>query len=353
MKIHDRYLAVAAWKNVTLVLVALVCLMSLAALVGELDDLKGRYGILQALKWVLQTMPERAFDMMVVSALVGGILGFGELAAHNELTMMRAAGRSPRRLAASVLMASLPIVLGLGLLTEFAIPKLGRKAERQRRVAQSGAGAIQTEKDLWIRTGHRMTRIGKIGGDGDFGDVQIFDFNADGYLREVLSAERAKSLPDGNWELYDARRDWAGDPPRTDFEPILVLDSGISADVVHLFTDSPDHLPLSRVAQQLSRKTDSDTPQDRLARSFWRRIGVMLLSSAMLVLALPIALGASSRSSVNARIGIGVVLGVIAQVTIQVLYYLGDIFNLDARLVGLAPVVLATSTALILLRSGR
>ena len=69
--------------------------------------------------YVLLTAPRRAYDLLPIAALVGGMAGLGMLATHSELTVMRAAGVSIGRIVWWVLKPSLVLVVA-GLAVAFS-----------------------------------------------------------------------------------------------------------------------------------------------------------------------------------------------------------------------------------------
>ena len=83
----------------------------ITAFAEELDEIgEGDYTALNALLFVLYTLPRRAYELFPTSAVIGCIMGLGTLAASSELTALRAAGLSRMRI-------SLGALLVVGLLT--------------------------------------------------------------------------------------------------------------------------------------------------------------------------------------------------------------------------------------------
>jgi len=87
MRLLDRYIARRVLRGYALIMVILVSGFSLIALVHELDSVgKGTYKTSDAALYVLLTLPGWMVELSAAVALLGAIVGLGELAAGEELT---------------------------------------------------------------------------------------------------------------------------------------------------------------------------------------------------------------------------------------------------------------------------
>jgi len=354
MNILERYIARALIAGVLLSLLVLVLLISLAALVGELDDVgRGQYGILDAVEAVGLSMPERAFDLFAVSALIGGIIGLGGLATGRELLVMRASGVSPSRVAVAVLKAAVPLLILMALLAEFVAPPLSQQAARMKRVATRGPDAVMTEQAVWLRDRDAIVRIGAVQNGRSPQDVHVFRFDAAGNLEEALRAGAASIRGDGRWLLLDVQRDILdGVDAGSTRLPVHEIPSPLSADTLALLISPPDLLSVSRLWFEVGSGGPPGTHED-LRRSLWKKISAPFLALAMLLLSVPFALGGLSATGVGRRLAFGAVVGVLAHLAVQAVAYLGALADLDPALVAFAPVALTAAAALMLLSRSR
>jgi lipopolysaccharide export system permease protein len=346
MKIFDRYLARALWGGMVTVLGFLIMLISLAVLVAEIKDVgRGDYGMMDALIHVALTAPARAFELLGVSALVGGMLGIGNLAAREEITALRAAGISPRRMVFSALLAALPIMIGAAALAEYGLPQTVQSANRRKRVAEAGQAAVLTEDDLWLRSQDSILRIGSVIGDGRMEDLQVFSFNEARFLVRVLYAERAQIETDGQWQLENVRiEDLARSERRT--LPALREVAAIDAERLEILLVEEEEIPPSRQWRRAQTEADARLAE-KSARRFWRVVGSILAIGSLLMLSVPFAIGSGLTASRGRRLVVGVVVGALAQVLVQAVHYLGEIQGFDAITVGLAPAAIALVATLL------
>ena len=94
----DRYISSTVFKAMLVVLIAFVGLNIVFQLVDELREKYVGYGFWQAVVYVLLTLPRRIYELIPYVAFLGTLVGLGQLAGQNELTVLRAAGVSVRRL---------------------------------------------------------------------------------------------------------------------------------------------------------------------------------------------------------------------------------------------------------------
>ena len=71
MSIVSSYLVRTILKTTLLVLGVLLALAGLFEFIGELDDAEGSYGAMQALLFAGLRLPQLAFEMLPIAALMG------------------------------------------------------------------------------------------------------------------------------------------------------------------------------------------------------------------------------------------------------------------------------------------
>ena len=98
MNLLSQYMMRTILASTALVLVVLLALAGLFEFIAELDDIKGDYQTPQAILFTALRLPNLAFEMLPVAALIGSLLGLGALAGNSEIIVMRSAGSSVRGL---------------------------------------------------------------------------------------------------------------------------------------------------------------------------------------------------------------------------------------------------------------
>src|SRR5256885_16678082 len=111
MSVLDRYVVRAILSSVLLAMLVVRVLGAVFVFLDQQDDIgTGHYGALGAFWYTLLNMPQLAYELLPITALIGSPLGLGSLARGSELTVVRASGVSIARLAGIALLAGLLLV---------------------------------------------------------------------------------------------------------------------------------------------------------------------------------------------------------------------------------------------------
>lgn len=354
MKLSDRYLAYAILKSVTVVLVALVLLMNLAALVGELDDVgEGSYALDDAVSVVGLTTAERAVDLFAVSALVGGILGLGALASGSEITVLRASGMSPMRMGRAAVLAAIPLMIVVVILMEFVVPPLSRKADVWRRVAVAGSSASLSDHALWFHDPQRVTRVGSVRLGGVPRDITVFERDETGRVLAVVAADHGEIRQGGRWVLHGVRRDVLGGA-NPEFHESYVLDEMLGAGDLGVVFGRATALAPSELHRRLTDSADGARSPDgktknAVAAAYWQKLATPFLIAVMCALAVPFVLGRGGSLSTGRHLVLGALVGVGSHLLIGAIGQIGIVLELSAPLVAAAPVLILGAAAYLLL----
>ena len=146
MSLLDRYIVRAILGPVLLVMSVLLALGALFVFIDQQDDIgTGHYTAASAVWYTLLNLPQQAYQLLPITALIGSLLGLGSLARGSELTVIRATGVSIARLAGSALIAAALLIGAAVLLGEFLAPTLAAGGARTEGFRQA------QQRELWRR----------------------------------------------------------------------------------------------------------------------------------------------------------------------------------------------------------
>ncbi len=115
MNIFSRYLIRYVFLGFAAAAGLLLPLFTTFNLINELDDVSpGGYRWTQAVMVALMTLPRTLIDLGPFIALLGGIVGLGQMSKNSELTAIRTTGFSIFRIAMVVLVAGILWAVSLG-----------------------------------------------------------------------------------------------------------------------------------------------------------------------------------------------------------------------------------------------
>ncbi|MFN2431205.1 MAG: LptF/LptG family permease [Gemmatimonadota bacterium] len=128
--ILDRYVLREFFKILLLAVLSSTVIFVLIHIMDHIDgylDHDATFG--EVLRYYLYLLPYNAVITLPMAMLIATILTMGELGRHEEITAMKAGGRSLYRIVFPILAVALGISLGVLLLGETVIPRLSAEAE--------------------------------------------------------------------------------------------------------------------------------------------------------------------------------------------------------------------------------
>ena len=156
----DQYVMRAVLSGVAMVAAVLASLGALFLVIGQQNDIGvGNYTATSAAVFVLLSLPQQIWDLLPISALIGGLLGLGNLARGSELTVMRAAGWSVWRVSRGVVAAGVILLVIAVVLGEWLAPPMQQLAKQQKtllKMAGQGGGTLGA---TWVRDGQLLVSV--------------------------------------------------------------------------------------------------------------------------------------------------------------------------------------------------
>ncbi len=151
-KILDWYIGRTIIATTILVLTTFIGLSGIIKYVEQLRKVgNGTYDLMQALLFVVLSIPRDIEMFFPMAALLGALIGLGALAASSELVVMQAAGFSKLDIGLSVLKTAVPLMIIITLLGEWGAPQAQKAARDLRAFATSGGQILSVRTGVWAR----------------------------------------------------------------------------------------------------------------------------------------------------------------------------------------------------------
>ena len=206
MKLIPRYIIRQMSVMAVYALLAFLALYSFFEVINEMGDVgKGSYTGAKMAQYVLMQMPARAYELMPLGVLIGGLIALSQLASGSELTVIKASGMSTKRLLAVLSQFGLIFALATVVLGEWVAPDLSRRAENMKASAINGrisAGA----SGLWMKEQNNIINVREMLPDHTLLGVKIWQHDDRYQLASAAEAESAALNPDGSWQLKNVLR---------------------------------------------------------------------------------------------------------------------------------------------------
>ena len=352
MTLLRRYVIRSVYTGVATALAVMVAVGSAIEFVGQLGDVgTGDYGLAQALTFVGLRLPRLVFETMPAAALIGALLGLGNLAVHRELVVMRASGVSMPQLLGAVALAGFGLSVVMALLGESLAPTLGAYAREMRTQALHEDVDLASGQSAWLKQGDTIMNVRRTAGDfGYGGGVLLFELGEDASLVQIARADSAEIDNDTRWVLANFGETlFHEDRIEARREGEAVLQSELSPELLEFAVVRPDLLDRTGLENYIRYLRANDLDASRYLIAYWGRIANVVAVTLMTVLALPFVFGGLRSAGAGARMLVGLVIGLGYYVLGQVLENSGEVFDLDPLVVAWAPsalLLLAIAVAL-------
>jgi len=202
--ILSQYMMRTILASTALVLVVLLALAGLFEFIAELDDTQGDYGTAQAILYTLLRLPNLAFEMFPIAALIGSLLGLGALASNSEIIVMRSAGLSVAEMSGMVALSGAVLLVFTALLGEFIGPPLDFYARNMRVEARYQQDDERQGNETWVKDGDVYLHLERVNPDFEFGSLYMYKFDGD-RLASIAVAENSGIDSNDNWILENLR----------------------------------------------------------------------------------------------------------------------------------------------------
>ncbi|MCX4187767.1 LPS export ABC transporter permease LptG [Methylophaga sp. OBS4] len=346
MKILQRYIAKNILFSTLLVLLVLLGLYTFMDFIAELDDLgKGNYQITEIFSYIALTMPKRVYELLPVAALLGSVIGLGNLASQSELVAMRAAGISIKDINKSVMFVAALLMVVAVLMGEVFRPVAEQSARELQSVAQTGTVGTRSEHGFWTRDGNHFNHIERIKADGSFSNIAIYEFDEQHRLRILTKAHDAQ-YQDDSWILSDVVQSTINE------QGVQVRSvsharwkSQLNPGMVNIVVVPPEFLPVWDLLEYVNYLKDNHQAVEQYELAFWSKIMMPLSSAVMVLLAVPFVFGPLRSAPIGGRILAGTLIGIGFHLFNQSFQHMGLVFGLLPWLASAFPTMIFAGLA--------
>lgn len=338
--IIDRYLARHVIVATALVALLLVALSAFLQLLGQLDALDDSYRLPQALHYVLLSTPQQFYELLPMSALLGALIGLGQLSSGHELMVMRASGLSVLRIARGAIAGGVIIALAAVAVGELVAPSSEQAARELRNLARFQRVSWLGPSGVWARDGNRFVNVRQMISQDRLRNVDVYEFGPDGELVAMMYAREAQ-VDESGWSLRDIRTTrFDGERIRRQKTEQAEWSTLLSPSLLRLFVIDPDTLSLRGLVDYMQYLERNGLDTARYRQAMWTKIIMPFSVLTMILLALPFVFGPMRDVGQGQRAMVGVLVGVTFYVLNMTLAQSGLVFGLNPLLSALLPTLL-------------
>ena len=338
---YDGYLARTVLVSTLLAFGVLFAVDSTIDLINDLESIGKRgFGVRHVLLMLLLGMPQRLYDLMPASLLLGTLLGLGHLAARNELEALRSVGIGRLRILGSVLAVGAVLVAFSMVVGETIAPTTEGYLRSLNKTSDLHKISIRSRHGLWTRDGPRFINVKQIFTDYRMTDVWVYEMDAEQRLKRVSFAKTAVYEGDA-WRLSQVRHSLITEhgvqisASEEEFWPQL-----ITPELFNVVTVKPEHMAAAKLGTYIDYLEQNGLNSQRYQLAFYNRFAVPLSGLAMLLLAVPFVFRPVRSGGQGQRVALGIGIAVAYNLLSRMLGNASVVYGVPALLGAFVPVVL-------------
>lgn len=344
MTLLDRYLIRQILWYTLLVMGVLMTLSALFIFLGQQDDVGvGTYSMMDALFFTFLNLPTTFFQMLPIAALLGALIGLGNLARGSELIVIRASGVSVARIAGSAALAGVLLLAAGAVVGEFLAPPLETYARQVKTYGKFAKFSFAGSGGAWVKEGNTIVSLQQQTSESMFGGVFVYVIGTrpeDGVrtLEAVGRADSATLVGPKTWRLANYAESALGvDGVKARRLAALDVESGINPEFLGIAVTDPEGLPVRGLLRYLRHLRANGLETSSYETALWSRISRSVSTILLCMLAVPFVLGPLRSSGAGSRTVIGILIGVVYFLINRTLENSGQVYDLPPLLSAWAP----------------
>ena len=306
-----RYVAREILAASLLVLAALLALFFFFDLIRELDDLgRGNYRLTSMLGYISLTLPTHAYVLLPAAGLIGTLFALARMSEQSEITVMRASGFSLAQMALHVAGAGLVIAVVTLALGELVVPYTEEAAKGLRLKATRSIVAREFRSGFWVKDDRSFVNIQDVTLDTELLNIRIYEFDPAFRLTAISRAEKGVYAGPDKWTLSNVELTrFEGDRAVLQRLPSATWTSVLTPDILSVLKIVPERMSALNLRAYIDHLRDNRQKSTRYEIAFYNKLLYPVAAIAMMVLAIPFALGSARAGGVGLKIVMGILIG--------------------------------------------
>ncbi len=351
VRLLDRYLGLAILTGVGLMVLLLTSIHTLIDFVDELNNAAERgLTFLHAVVLTGLTIPRRVYELFPTAVLLGGLLGLGNLAANNELMVLRASGVSIFRISVTVLKVGLVLSMLAFVMGEFLVPATEHQVEDLKNISKSGRISTGGRWGMWAKDGNRLVNVGYVYPNLRLERIRVCELEGGVRLSRAIYADSAVYTKD-HWVLKGVRT--------TTIEPERVTavyheeerwDRLLPTDLFEVLQIEPHKMSARKLLTYIGYLDENGLESNEYKLAFWGHFTVPISATLMLLLAVPFVFGPMRSTKAGQRLFVGLLVGIAFYLVNQAVNNMGLVYGMSPLLVAVLPLAVLLGVILLAMR---
>lgn len=328
MKLLSRYLVSRLSVMSLYALLSVLALYSFIDFLSEVGNIgKGSYTLWTAAQYIVMQMPARAYQLMPLATLIGGLLALSQLSGSSELAVIKTSGWRMRDLVYTVLKFSAVFALATALLGEWLAPQMSLHADALKANAKSGQVSATSDKGVWIKQNGSMVQVAAMLPDNTLQGVKIWFYDKDFKLTEAVYAERAK-VGEGKWQLENVQASVLGaDRVEVKNEAVRDWQTDIGGNLLDVLLVKPEQMSFTALTGYIRYLKNNGQQTQSYDVAWWNKLVYPVATMVMALVALAFTSTSGRHTNMGLKLFGGICLGLL-------FFFSGRLFGFTSVLYG-------------------
>ncbi|AEW44850.1 lipopolysaccharide export system permease protein [Serratia symbiotica str. 'Cinara cedri'] len=353
--ILDRYIDKMIFNAIIMTLFILVSLSSIIKFVDQLRKVgQGAYTVLDAVIFTILSAMKDIEIFFPMAALLGTLLGLGQLATRGELIVMQASGFTRMQIASSVIKISIPLLLLTIAISEWLAPVGQQIALDYRAQQMHGGSLLSTTHGVWAKDNNDFIYIERIYNKKELSGINIYHLNNQHKLITIIYAATAH-FKDSVWNL--SKVDTINLLNEQQITRTQTLTSpwttNLTPEILSIIALDPNSLSIRELRNYIQYLKQSGQIANHYQLNMWNKIFLPFVVTVMMLMALSFIFGPLCNVKMGIRIAIGIIFGFFFYVLDKIFGQCSLVYNISPILGALLPsiIFLLISIYMLLLRN--
>ena len=314
--LHDIYVGRYILMTVLMAWFVLLGLFLMMTMTDQLKDVHSQtYSITHAVAYVAYSAPRSAYNVFPTAAVIGALLGLGQLASSSELTALRALGVSRWRISVSAVSMVAILTFIMAYVGQTFAPWAQGQADTLKINSQNpGSTQVLRYAGLWVREGKVFLNATngeeKRQPDGSkllrLLDVHLYTLDKDWHISSITDAAVAEHRKN-DWLLKDVRQySFVNDTVQERIFQELPWSTGLDPQALVAGLIRPRGLSSHALVANIRYRQRNDLDARDFEDQYWSRWFYPFNVLALCLAAIPFSFGSLRSGGMGKRLFLGI-----------------------------------------------
>ena len=345
-----RYINKEFFIGISMIMIGLISLFAFFDFIQEIGDLgKGSYGIIQAISFVILSIPGHIYEVVPLAVLIGAMYTIGQLSYNSELNVLRASGYSIKKIAGSLMYVGILFSFFTVLIGDFIAPHSEKSAQQIKIISTNSSVSQEFSSGFWIKDGDNFVNIENVLPDSSLEQIHIYEFDENFNLRTIVDAKNG-SFKNGEWKLKDIKQTILD----KDSVKTKTIESGswkslMRPEMMNALIISPQKMSSINLLKFINYLKKNNQKSTKFEVALWEKLIHPLMPLVMIIFAIPFGFLQERSGGKFFKMFVGIIIGIVYQILNTMIRHLSLLNDWQPFISSLIPTLIFLSIGIFLI----